>query len=87
MHTIRSFTFSTGEREYILNSDLALTEVGLMLVEKAVQTDGCFHLACSDLDYRDFLQAISDELAYRGFRPEENDLRALSARIGVSNLV
>jgi hypothetical protein len=80
-------TFSAEEREYILNSDFVFTEVGLMLVERAVIKDGIFHAECSERDYTDFLRFTTDELSYRGFRPEETILRALAARLGITNVV
>jgi len=79
--------FSSEEREYILNSDFVTTEVGLMLVERAVVKDGFFHAECSERDYMDFMRFTADELAYRGFRPEETKLRALATRLCVTNIV
>ena len=82
----KSLTFSSEEREYILNSDLAVTEVGLTLVERAVEEEGLFSLECSNADYMEFFRAVGEELAYRGFRPEETSIRALAARLGVTNI-
>jgi len=83
----KSLVFSSDEREYVLNSDLALTEVGLTLVERAVEEEGRFSLECSNADYMEFFRAVGEELAYRGFRPEETALRALAARLGVTLIV
>ena len=80
-------TFSPEEREYILNSDLVVTEVGLMLVERATEAEGLFSLECSNADYMEFFRAVGEELAYRGFRPEETKLRALASRLGITNIV
>ena len=83
----KSLTFSSEEREYILNSDLALTEVGLTLVERAVEEEGLFSLECSNADYMEFFRAVGEQLAYHGFKPEEDSIRALAARLGVTNVL
>lgn len=80
-------TFSHDERDYILNSDFVTTEVGLMLVEKAILKEDLFHAECSEDDYNDFMKFLVDELAYRGFRPEETKLRDLARRFGVTNII
>jgi len=67
----RLLIFSSEEREYILNSDFATTEVGLMLVERAAIKDGFFHAECSERDYTDFMRFTADELAYRGSDPRK----------------
>jgi len=84
--SIKALAFSSEEREYILNSDLALTEVGLTLVERAVEEDGLFSLECSNADYMEFFRAVGEQLAYHGFRPEETIIQALAARLGVCNV-
>ena len=78
------FEFTRDEYGYIYNSDLCLTEVGLKLCTRDSEENGNFVLICSDDDGNEFLQAIADELAFRGFRPEDTMLRKLASRLGVA---
>lgn len=79
--------FSQSERRYIFDSDLCLTEVGLRLAERGPDKNGNYSVKCSSSEESEFLSAVSEELAYRGFRPGEDVLRALATRLGVSNVV
>ena len=79
------FAFSAAERSYIFDSDLCLSEVGLHLANRSANDDGDYVVKCSEAEGSEFLRLVADELAYRGFRPEEDRLRALAARLGVSN--
>ena len=81
-----TFRFSNSERGYIFDSDLCLTEVGLRLANRTSDKDGNFAVKCSKSEEEEFLQSVAEELAYRGFRPEETRLRALAARLGVTNI-
>jgi len=81
------FEFSDAEQRYILDSDLCLSEVGLKLVNCSPNAAGNFVVVCSKADGEEFLQVVADELAYRGFRPSEDRLRALAGRLGVTNVI
>jgi len=82
-----TFKFSNSERGYIFDSDLCVTEVGLRLANRISDKDGNFTVKCSKSEGEEFLQSVAEELAYRGFRPEETSLRALATRLGVTNVV
>lgn len=81
------FEFSEAERRYIFDSDLCLSEVGLKLSTRTSNADGKFVVVCSKSEGEEFLQTVVRELAYRGFRPSEDRLRALAGRLGVTNIV
>jgi hypothetical protein len=34
----------------------------------------------------EFFRAVGEQLAYHGFKPEEDSLRALAARLGVTSI-
>ena len=82
-----TLVFSASERRYIFDSDLCLTEVGLRLADRASNKDGNFVVKCSKSEGEEFLKAVAEELAYRGFRPGEDVLRALASRLGVTNVI
>lgn len=81
------FEFSEAEKSYIFDSDLCLSEVGLKLASRSTNDDGKYVVECSRADGEEFLQTVAGELAYRGFRPSEDRLRALAARLGVANVL
>lgn len=81
------FEFSDSERRCIFNSDLCLSEVGLKLANRASNKDGNFVVLCSKVEGQKFLQAVAEEVAYRGFRQGEDALQALAARLGVTNRI
>jgi len=81
------FEFFNSERSYIFDSDLCLSEVGLKLANRSLNKDGKFVVRCSQSEGKEFLQTVAEELAYRGFRPGEDSLRALAARLGVTNVI
>lgn len=81
------FEFSTAEKRYIFDSDLCLSEVGLKLANRSPNAGGKFVVVCSKAEGEEFLQVVRRELAYRGFRPSEDRLRALAERLGVTNVL
>lgn len=81
------FEFSDAERRYIFDSDLCVSEVGLKLANRTSNAEGKFVVVCSKSEGEEFLQTVAEELAYRGFRPSEDRLRALAGRLGVTNVL
>ena len=84
---LMTFVFSNSERRFIFDSDLCLTEVGLRLANCTSDKNGNFAVKCSKSEEEEFLRNIAEELAYRGFRPGEDALRALASRLGVTNVI
>jgi len=82
-----TFVFSNSERRSIFDSDLCLTEVGLRLANSNSDNNGNFAVKCSKSEEEEFLRSVAEELVYRGFRPGEDDLRALASRLGVTNVI
>jgi hypothetical protein len=78
------FEFSELERRLVFNTDLCLSEVGQQLAMRSSNKEGKFVVICSEADGEDFLEILAREFARCGFRPSEEVLRALAARLGVS---
>jgi hypothetical protein len=77
------FAFSREERDFIVEdreTDLLLTEVGMMLVEKLAESDGMFRIQTSEDNANHFLHELKSECVLKAHRIKQGALLTKMAK-------